>query len=219
MIITTISDCRGSRGLLSLLETVVLAEVPEDRVRKDIETGVYPARRIVRFDNKRMCFNWSDVFTIAAVYRNRVLTGKLRRLVFEKVESLNCNMDPPLFHWTALSFERCRSVKLDNYVVLDLHGVCEDVRPRVDLYAHGLSRITENDGVLGGEAVFRDTRLSVLHVGKMVDKGEKIGDIRADYPYLTEDDVKFAQLYYRAHPIVGRPRTRAEPDGDIPLVG
>jgi uncharacterized protein (DUF433 family) len=166
-----------------------------------------------------MCFYWSDVFTIAAVYRNSFLTGKLRKRVFEKVESLHCNVDPPLFHWSAVSFGKCRSVKLDNYVTLELHEVCEDVRPRVDLYAQGLFRIEEIDGVLGGDAVFKNTRLPVMHVGKMFDGGERISDIRADYPYLTEDDVRFAHLYYRAHPMIGRPRTRAETDSDKPLVG
>jgi uncharacterized protein (DUF433 family) len=223
MIATAIANSNSGsslpRELLTLLETVVLAEVSEARLRKDIETGLYPAGRIVRFEDRRICFQWSDVFTIAAVYRNSVLNGRLRKLVFEKVESLNCHINPPLFHWTDISWAKCREVRLDNYVVLDLHGVCEDVRPRVDLYAYGLSRIEEKDSILGGEAVFRGTRLPVLHVGKMVDKGEKIADVRADYPYLTEDDVKFAQLYYRAHPIIGRPRTRAEANGDPPLVG
>jgi uncharacterized protein (DUF433 family) len=223
MTATMIANCNSGslpRELLTLLETTILAEVSENRVRKDIETGLYPSARIVRFDDRRMCFRWSDVFTIAAVYRNRALNGRMRKLVFEKVYSLDCPLNPPLFHWTAVgAWEKCRAVKLDSYVVLDLHGVCEDVRPRVDLYAYGLSRIEEKDGVLGGDAVFKGTRLPVLHVGKMFDRGETIGDIRADYPYLTEDDVKFAQIYYRAHPIVGRPRTRAEAKGDIPLVG
>jgi uncharacterized protein (DUF433 family) len=143
----------------------------------------------------------------------------MRKLVIDKVEGLNCHVDPRLFHWTAMTWGECRLISLDNYVVLDMHRVCEDVRPRVDLYAHGLSKIEEKEGVLGGEAVFSGTRLPVLHVGKMYDKGESVGDIRADYSYLTEDDIKFAHLYYRSHPIIGRPRARAEVDSDVPLVG
>ena len=157
---------------------------------------------------------------VAAVYHNMALNGRLRKLAFEKIYGLNCELSPPLFHWAGVTaLEKCRMVKLDKYLSLDLHSVCQDVRPRVDLYASGLARIEEKDGVLGGDAVFKGTRLPVLHVGKMFDRGEIMGDIRADYPYLTEDDVKFAQIYYRAHPIAGRPRTRAEAKGDIPLVG
>lgn len=224
MIARAIANSNGNsslpRDLLTLLETTILAEVSEKRLRKDIETGLYPAGHIVRIDDRRMCFRWSDVFTVAAVYRNLALNGRMRKLVFEKVYSLDCELKPPLFQWAHIAgWEKCKVVHLDKYVVLDLHSVCEDVRPRVDLYAYGLSRIEEKDGVLGGDAVFNGTRLPVLHVGKMFDRGEKMGDIRADYSYLTEDDVKFAQLYYRAHPMVGRPRTRAEAESDIPVIG
>jgi len=220
---TAIANSNGRsplpRELLTLLETAVIAEVPEKRVRKDIETGIYPKARILRFDDRHLCFRWSDIFTIAAVYRSD-LNGRLRKLIWEKVEILDCHVHAPLFTWHELStWEKCKSVKLNNYVFLDLHSVCEDVKPRVDLYAHGLSRIEEKEGVLGGDSVFKGTRLPVLHVGKMVERGEKINDIRADYPYLSDDDVKFAHLYYRAHPIVGRPRTRAEAKSDPSATG
>ena len=57
---------------------------------------------------------------------------------------------------------------------------------------------------MGGEAVFKNTRLSVKHVGKMREDGEKIEDILEDYPYLRENDVEFARLYFKSHPN-GRP--------------
>jgi uncharacterized protein (DUF433 family) len=209
------------RELLTLLETVVLAEVSEHRVRKDIETGVYPSGRVVRLEDRRLCFRWIDVYTVAAVYRNHILTGKLRKLVFQKVNHLDCDhviasvVHTPSVHWSL----NCKAVKLDSYLSLDFHSVYVDIRPRVDLYAYGLLRIEEKDSVMGGDAVFRGTRLPVLHVGKMYDRGESAENIREDYPSLTDDDIRFAQLYYRAHPTIGRPRTRAEADGDIPLVG
>lgn len=59
----------------------------------------------------------------------------------------------------------------------------------------GLSRVDERADVLGGDAVFRETRLSVLHIGKMVEAGERVDDILEDYPYLNEDHVKFASFY------------------------
>lgn len=80
------------------------------------------------------------------------------------------------------------------------------VSPRLNVYYLGLSRVEERHDVLGGEAVFRDSRLSVMHVGKMIESGEAVANILEDYPYLNEDDVRFASLYFRAHPAVGRPR-------------
>jgi uncharacterized protein (DUF433 family) len=68
----------------------------------------------------------------------------------------------------------------------------------MNLYAYGLSRVEENHAVLGGAAVFRDTRISVRHIGKMTDRGVSMKDILEDYPSLAENDVEFAKLYYRA---------------------
>jgi uncharacterized protein (DUF433 family) len=104
------------------------------------------------------------------------------------------------------------SVDIDRYLSLNIKSVLHRVSPRLNLYRDGLYRIEERDDVLGGEAVFRGSRLSVLHVGKMIDAGESVSNILEDYPYLNEDDVRFASLYYRAHPAPGRPRASGEVD-------
>ena len=54
-------------------------------------------------------------------------------------------------------------MEFDNYLDINLGKACKDVRPRVSLYAEGLDRVEEKDPILGGAAVFRDTRISVLH--------------------------------------------------------
>lgn len=212
------------RALLSLREAVVLAEVPESRVRKDIDTGVLAPPRILRFGDARLCVNWIYAFTLAAVYGNTFLNARLRKSALDKVDRLYCGGEPlvanvmnDLSEWRrVVSAAVCHDAKLtlDRYVLLDLGKVCEEVRPRVTLYASGLSKIEEKEGVLSGDAVFKNTRLSVCHVGKMYERGETIANILSDYPYLTEDDVKFARLYFRAHPPVGRPRMSGEAERD-----
>ncbi len=101
-------------------------------------------------------------------------------------------------------------LKLDEYLYIDLAKVAEDLAPRVDSYAEGLRRIEEKEGVLGGEAVFKRTRLSVNHIGKLRDGGEAIENIIEDYPYLRKGDIEFARLYFKAHPVVGRPPRHEE---------
>jgi uncharacterized protein (DUF433 family) len=221
-----------SPRLLSLRETVVLAGVPEREkdVRNDIVHGVLPSANVIRLDNSRLCFHWPYVLTFAAVYGNRFLdSATLRRVALEKVFVLatGCSHDSPVMYSLAVAHpaapagtDWCRMiddcslsaihVDIDNYLDINLGKACEDVRPRVNLYAHGLERVEENDKVLGGSAIFRDTRISVLHIGKMVDRGVPIKEILEDYPKLTEEDVKFALLYYRARPPVGRPRDGAK---------
>ena len=65
-----------------------------------------------------------------------------------------------------------------------------------------------NEGVLGGEPTFPQSRLAVRHVGGMLLKGASKDELLDDYPYLTDVDIEFAPLYTRAYPRVGRPRER-----------
>lgn len=63
-------------------------------------------------------------------------------------------------------------------------------------------RFTSKPDILGGCMVFtieryRPTRLSVLHVGQMLFKGEKESAILEDYPYLIPNCLVFAQWYRR----------------------
>jgi uncharacterized protein (DUF433 family) len=213
--------------LLSLRETVVLAGVSEKEkeVRNDISRGVVPAARVIRFETARLGFRWPDVVTFAAVYGNRLLDSvELRKAALKEIYILatgssetvlaTAHLPPsPFLLDTDWHHSFCNGVfthtkvKIDNYLSIDVGKACEEVKPRVDLYASGLERVEENDAVLGGAAVFKGTRLSVAHIGKMAEAGESIENILEDYPNLTEGDVKFARLYFKARPSVGRPRS------------
>jgi uncharacterized protein (DUF433 family) len=216
--------------LLSLRETMVLAGIVdrEKEVRNDIHRGVLRATNIIRFDNSRLCFNWPYVLTFAAVYGNEYLdSAELRRIALEKVffvasgrategRTLS-DVGLSVYHailtgneWRHMLSNCQARVEIDNYLVINLGKACKEVKPRVDAYAEGLDRVEEKDSILGGAAVFRDTRLSVLHIGKMAEQGVSVGKILEDYPQLTKGDVEFAKLYYRARPSVGRPRVDGE---------
>jgi uncharacterized protein (DUF433 family) len=214
------------RALLSLREAALLADVPEAKIRKDIETELLSP---IKTDNlERLLFRWADVYVFAAVYKGDLLSGALRKKAFEEFEGLVEPSCRRYFYYSLKAdalmtarcawprpstlFASCDRLKLGDYLFIDFEKVAKDLAPRVDLYAEGLSRIEERDGVLGGEPVFRNTRLSVNHIGKMRDNGEPIEEIIKDYPYLRRDDIDFAQLYWKAHPTVGRPRRMGEAD-------
>jgi uncharacterized protein (DUF433 family) len=211
------SDVRP-RALLSLRETTLLAGVQESRVRKDIETGLLSPIRARNPD--RLLFRWADAFLFAGIYKSN-LPGQLRQKAIETFESL---IEPTFrreFYrlldadeligakcaWSRPSrlFVSHGRMKLDHYLFVDFEQVVHDLAPRIDLYAEGLTRIEERDGVLGGEPVFKGTRLSVRHIGKMHFDGEPMEHLIEDYPYLRENDVRFAELFFKAHPALGRP--------------
>jgi uncharacterized protein (DUF433 family) len=212
------------RAMLSLRETTVLADVAEAKIRKDIETGFLAP--IKSANAERLLFRWADVFVFAAVYKGDLLSAALRKKAFDELEGLmepsdrrhyyyhldaNALMAAKLM-WNRPSklFDHCDRLKLDDYLFIDIKKAAKDLAPRIDLYADGLTRIEEKEGVLGGDAVFKNTRLSVNHIGKMREGGEAIADIIEDYPYLHDDDIEFARLYFKAHPMLGRPPRREE---------
>ena len=81
-------------------------------------------------------------------------------------------------------------------------------RRRVSLYgSRGRSRMVSDENILGGEPVFRGTRLSVRHIGEMHLKGEPTERILENYPMLTAEDVEFAALYIATYPPGDRPPT------------
>lgn len=212
------SSDHGVREMVSLRETFILAEISDmKKVRKDIENG-WLTRSVIS-DNRRLWFRWPDVVLLAAVYSNHFMNGPLRKRALERVKEVewrdwtfhHASFDATSEAWQT-RWTNLRKIDIDECLFLDLEKVLQTVGPRVDLYLEGLKKIEEKCVVLDGEPVFKGTRLSVLHIGKMYDRGESIDNILEDYPYLGGDDVRFAQLYYRAHPAVGRPRMKAGAD-------
>jgi uncharacterized protein (DUF433 family) len=58
-----------------------------------------------------------------------------------------------------------------------------------------LKRITIEPKIMLGKPVIKGTRLTVEIIIEKLAFGETLKDLKKDYPFLTEDDVKAALLY------------------------
>jgi uncharacterized protein (DUF433 family) len=58
-----------------------------------------------------------------------------------------------------------------------------------------LKRIVINPKIMLGKPVIKGTRLTVEIIVEKLAYGETIEDLKRDYPFITEDDVKAALLY------------------------
>jgi uncharacterized protein (DUF433 family) len=68
-------------------------------------------------------------------------------------------------------------------------------------------QLVESDpDIMGGEPVFRGTRIPVHAIASIAGQGETQDDILASYPRLTPEMVRLAPLYAAAYPLRGRPR-------------
>ena len=62
--------------------------------------------------------------------------------------------------------------------------------------------------ILGGEPVFRGTRVPVQAIASQLAEGESEAGLRQAYPRLTSEMVRLAPLYVAAYPSRGRPRSQ-----------
>ncbi|ODS30980.1 MAG: hypothetical protein SCARUB_03903 [Candidatus Scalindua rubra] len=58
-----------------------------------------------------------------------------------------------------------------------------------------LKRIVINPKIMLGKPVIKGTRLTVELIVEKVAYGETIENLKKDYPFLTEDDIRAALLY------------------------
>ena len=61
---------------------------------------------------------------------------------------------------------------------------------------------------MGGEPVFRGTRVQVHRIAALLTQGETEADLLAGHPRLTEQMMRLAPLYAAAYPLRGRPRVQ-----------
>ena len=93
----------------------------------------------------------------------------------------------------------------DGFLSINTKRFLSDSNRKLRLYKQGLRRIESRPEILSGEEVFKGTRLSVRHIGGILRKGAAIEDVKADYPTLTIDDIRFAKIYSTVKRPPGRP--------------
>jgi uncharacterized protein (DUF433 family) len=80
----------------------------------------------------------------------------------------------------------------------------------VNLYRKGFDRIVADPEILGGEPVFKATRIPLEHIAGLFRKGVSETEIREDYSALSDLDMAFASIHARMSPPPGRPRKPLE---------
>jgi uncharacterized protein (DUF433 family) len=225
-----------STALFSLREAAVLSRLPEDKVRREVERKVIKPRAVATGSAHRLLFAESEILFFAMLHSLsgaielsppvRATACRLLndwepvRLSGTRATSTGKQFDTArLKAWATVHrdarfrnkwvacINREWSKSVNPVFTVNWDELLRDVGPRIDLYRAGLKRIREDDDILGGETVFKGTRLAVRHIGGMRARSEPVERIIEDYPDLTSDDIEFARLYVEAHPLVGRPKS------------
>jgi uncharacterized protein (DUF433 family) len=89
---------------------------------------------------------------------------------------------------------------------VDVSESRREVTERVKQLRRAERLMTVNPETMGGNPVFRGTRVPVHQVAELLAKGETIERLREDYPRVSEEMIRLAPIYAAAHPLRGRPR-------------
>lgn len=68
--------------------------------------------------------------------------------------------------------------------------------------------VTSDPEIMGGEPVFRGTRVPVHVIAALLGQGSTETDLLEGYPRLTIEMVRLAPIYAAAYPLRGRPRVQ-----------
>ncbi len=176
---------------LTVREAAVLSGIAEGRIRKDIEHGVCGAGTPPRLEV-------ADVIYLCATVQLGIRLNVADRKRFHQL----------IWKKMARDREFRTPLEVGSIVLINLRELFASVGERASRFADWKRRrVVSRDDVLGGEPIFRNSRLSVRHVGAMLSRGASRGEVLEDYPYLRAEDLEFAKLYAEANPRVGRPRS------------
>lgn len=71
---------------------------------------------------------------------------------------------------------------------------------KVRRFSNWKEGLVSDPDVMGGAETFPNSRLTVRHIGEMLERGVTTEEVLEDYPYLAPSDLEFAQLFVRAYP-------------------
>jgi uncharacterized protein (DUF433 family) len=102
------------------------------------------------------------------------------------------------------------TVRADDYLIIDVARAREQLAVRADALSEAENLVHRSKDVLGGEPVFKGTRVPVRTIAVMKTQGATTEEIVEGYPSLTAQMVQIAEIWTAAHPARGRPKRLAE---------
>lgn len=102
------------------------------------------------------------------------------------------------------------TVRADEFLIVDVAAARRQLAQRVRQLEEAETLVHSSKDVMGGEPVFKGTRVPVRTVASMLAQGADVDEIAEGYPSLTRRMVELAAIWSTAHPARGRPRKLAD---------
>lgn len=186
----------------SLKEAAAIADVPEPFVRKAITQRTLRPRAVASGRAVRYRFAMRDMLFL------KVISGfpfGLPRKDKDALRSLVDGKRASAGKWQATKTDFVfRSG--DVVIVVECKGLRNTLTQDLSAYRRGLKRIVSDPSVMGGEPVFKGTRITLAHVSALIAKRVPLREIAEDYPALNLADIAFAAIHSKMKRNPGRPR-------------
>ena len=102
---------------------------------------------------------------------------------------------------------QAKTVKADDLLIIDVAEARKQIAGRVRDLNAAEAMVERTKDRMGGEPVFKDTRIPVRLIAKMLADGVDENEILDGYPKLERRQLELAKIWVAAHPRRGRPKT------------
>jgi uncharacterized protein (DUF433 family) len=175
--------------LFTPTEAAVLTGLPLKAVNNAIDretVAAVPGQESARLLDARALVSLS----IERRLSDRLATPELRRRVFD-----------------ALAEAPRNTVSLEGGLLkIDLRGPRRELAASLRDLRRARRVVVSDPEILGGDPVFRGTRVPVHLIAELLARGSKPTELIEGYPRLTAEMIRLAPVYAAAYPLRGRPR-------------
>jgi uncharacterized protein (DUF433 family) len=100
--------------------------------------------------------------------------------------------------------------RADDLVIIDVETARKQIAKRARELEAAEAVVMQDEAILGGEPVFKGTRIPVRLIASMLAEGVAEDEILSGYPKLEREQLALAPLWVAAHPRRGRPKLLKE---------
>jgi uncharacterized protein (DUF433 family) len=169
-------------------EAAALVAISPLRIYKEIEHHIIPAGTLT---HNQLSFS------------SLVYLRALKEIDFDFSVSYRVR----LYQSLATAWEQQVSIlEFAKFFSLQVSEIGQELQVLIDRFETWKAGLDSKPDILGGEVTFPGVRLSVRRIGGALERGESLEVLKQDYPYLSSEDLAFAQMYVKAYPRQGRPR-------------
>ncbi|APO70525.1 hypothetical protein IE4872_PC00511 (plasmid) [Rhizobium gallicum] len=169
-------------------EAAAVSEIAVKSVHNAIDKRIIATHP---FSSERRALTDEDLLRLKLWYGvGSILSAERRKRLFDTIDQ---NPD-------------ANTIRADDYLIVDVARAREQLAARAEALGEAEKIIHSVKGVVGGEPVFKGTRVPVRMIAAMKIQGASTEEIVEGYPSLTERMVELAEIWTAAHPARGRPR-------------